>query len=146
MQAFIRSVADQGGRGKRTKGRTGASLPFTFRAYESVNSFMSGAHAYKLRCNFLNSFNALIYPALRAEVGHTPPPPTSFGCLVPRPNVTQLRVDYITATRKRSGDVIHPQLHNIGFGYETTFGDRRPLYRTPLSKIQYTGLYVGLAP
>ena len=40
--------------------------------------------------------------------------------LVPKPNVMQLRVDYITAMLTRSGDVIHPQLRNVGSGYETT--------------------------
>ena len=46
---------------------------------------------------------------------------TVEGSLVPRPT-SQLRMDYITATRivySRSGDVIHPQLR-CGSGYETT--------------------------
>ena len=38
--------------------------------------------------------------------------------LGPRPNVTQQRMDYITATL-RSGDVIHPLLRNVGSGAET---------------------------
>ena len=38
--------------------------------------------------------------------------------LGPRPNVTQQRMDYITAT-SRSGDVIHPLLRNVGSGAET---------------------------
>ena len=41
---------------------------------------------------------------------------TEIPSLVPRPNVTQLRVDYITATRKLSGDVIHPQMVTLGLG------------------------------
>ena len=39
---------------------------------------------------------------------------------MPRPNASQLRVDYVTACLcKRSGDVIHPQLRCIGSGHET---------------------------
>ena len=52
--------------------------------------------------------------------------------LGPRPNVTQQRMDYITTTR-RSGDVIHPLLRNVGSGAETKLqGERPEVKMTPL--------------
>ena len=53
--------------------------------------------------------------------------PLSHLSLVPRPNVTQLRVDYVTARYSRSGDVIHPLLHILW--YETSL-IWPPSYRT----------------